>query len=354
MKKFKNFFIFFLALTFILSVLSSCQKEENRSETLFAEMPDPFDFPEPSGPEVLGSFRGCYNLTFSNLDSTILNLADKDELDRWFDEKFKERLFDPYADQITVLSFAERFEISREKLLEAVSETDYVNNFTVSPEDINIIYSGDKELINKTFADEYALANGDEIYSAEWVYMHTPDDYLNEGIPFQKAIDCLEKMKELPFTEEALTAMDNKIAYLKKAGNPIKEPESIKLFTVSEEDCKSFFSGYDYDKNGKEAEISAYSLVYKEKIYSPQWLYEHSISDYIGKGLPLDETAERLEKIGDFPFTYEARAELEEKAELVRKIYSFSFDVAPPAEPETVSVTEAPETDEPISTTHAP
>ena len=61
---------------------------------------------------------------------------------------------------------AERFEISKGKLLEAVSETDYVNSFTVSPEDIDIIYSGDKELINKTFADELVNGYADKIYSA--------------------------------------------------------------------------------------------------------------------------------------------------------------------------------------------
>lgn len=330
MKKFKYFFIYFLALTFILPVLASCQKED-KSETFSAEMPDPFDYSKPLAHETLGSFKSCYNFTFSCLDSAILNLADKDERDRWFDEKFNERLFVPYPDDITVLSFVRRFDIPKEKLLEAAENADFPEE-CISPEDIEIIYSEDTELINKTFADEYVLINGDKIYSAEWVYAQTPDDYLDEGIPFEKAINCLEKMKELPFTEEAQTALDSKIDYLKKAGNPVREPKNIKLFTLPEEDCKSFFSGYDYDENGKEAEISAYSLVYKEKIYSPQWLFEHSISDYIGKGLPLDETADHLEKIGDFPFTDEARTELEEKAKLVRKIYSFSYDEASAAE----------------------
>ncbi len=352
----KRALIFVLALILILPVISSCQKEENVTENLAVEMPEPFDFPEPSGPEALGMFRSRFNNTFLNLTSDILDLAEeRDELERWFDEKFKESLFDPYADEITVLSFAERFDISKEKLLEAISETDYTEGWIVSPSDVEIIYSGDKELINKTFVNEYALLHGENVYSAEWVYMHGPDDYLNEGIPFDKAINCLAKMEELPFTEEALKALDNKTAYLKKADNPVKETEDTKLFTVPEKECASFFSGYDFDSEGKESGISSYSLVYKEKVYSPQWLYENSVSDYIGKGLPLEETAERLEKMGDFPFTDEARAELEKKAELVRKIYSFSFDYPVSTEEyETVSVTEAPKTDESVSTTPAP
>lgn len=111
---------------------------------------------------------------------------------------------------------AERYEISKGKLLESVSETDYVNSFTVSPEDIDIIYSGDKELINKTFADELVNGYADEIYSAEWVYMHTPDNYLNDGIHFQKAINRLEKIGDFPFTAEAKAEPEEQAKLVRK------------------------------------------------------------------------------------------------------------------------------------------
>lgn len=206
----------FIAVIAILTVftLSACKNEapaNQRSEDLFADdMPKPFDFPEPSSTEALGDFKSCYNHVFSNLNSVILDLADKDEYIKWLDEKIKEGFSCPYAENITVLSFVQRFDISKEKLIEAVEKADSEPGWIVSPEDIEIIYSGDKELINKTFAGEYALAHGEKVYSAEWIYMHTIEGYLNEGLSLEEVAERLTKMEKLPFTEEARLALSDK------------------------------------------------------------------------------------------------------------------------------------------------
>ena len=214
----KKLFIMITAISVLAFTFSACKSEEpvNKEHIdLFAdEMPEPFDFPEPSGPEALGDFKRCYNFTFSNLDSTIMSLADKEEISEWLDEKIKEGFSEPYTDNINVLSFAERFDIPKEKLLEAVEGSEYEEGWIVSPEDIEIIYSGDNELINKTFVSEYALAHGEKVYSAEWIYMHTIEGYLNEGLSLDEVTERLTKMEELPFTEEAKSALSDKKAEL--------------------------------------------------------------------------------------------------------------------------------------------
>jgi len=352
--------ILMLILAFTLPLFSSCKSEEPIETPFEDEMPEPFDFPEPSGPEALGDFRSRYNDAFSNLDSAILNLADNEECNNWLNEKFIESLFDPYAEDVTVLSFAKRFDIPKEKLIEAVEGADYESGWTVSPEDIEIIYSGDKELINKTFANEYALVNGENVYSAEWIYMHNPEDYLNEGLSFDEVKERLTKMEELPFTEEALDALREKKAYLEAApeneSGTVRKKEMPEPFDEKESGdlVHDFYSGYTFSFGNIESTVNDYALFYKENIYTGEWLYEHSISDYIEEGLPLEDIAAKLSKMEDFPFTEEARNALKEKAELVRKISSYSLETAVPEELETVIVTEAPEIVENVPTTIAP
>ena len=61
--------------------------EQNTEELFSEEMPEPFDFPKPSDPECLGEFKSCYNFTFSNLDSTMMSLANIEEISEWIKEK---------------------------------------------------------------------------------------------------------------------------------------------------------------------------------------------------------------------------------------------------------------------------
>lgn len=228
----KKLFIAFTAISVLAFTFSACKSGEpsapfggEPAEDLFTdEMPEPFDFPEPSDPEALGEFKRRYNFVFSNLNSTIVDLVDREEFNGWLNEKFNENLSDPYAEDITVLSFAQRFDIPKEKLIEAVENGVFYSDWIVSPEDIEIIYSGDKELINKTFVSEYALAHGEKVYSAEWIYMHTIEGYLNEGLSLDEVTERLTKMEELPFTEEALTALREKKAYLEAAGGSNNAP----------------------------------------------------------------------------------------------------------------------------------
>lgn len=342
------------ALMTLIFTLSGCKTEASDvyvpPEKLFApeeKMPEPFKY--PGAHETIGAFRSRYNFAFSNLDSAILNLADKEERDRWFDEKFKEKLFVPYPDDITVLSFVRRFDIPKEKLIEAVESTDLSEEWIVSPADIEIIYSEDTELTNKTFVSEYALINGGEVYSAEWVYMHSPEDYRNEGLPFDKVYECLDKMEELRFTEEALAAIREKKDYLAAVEESTdmvmsRKPDMPIPFAENEEKPEAFYS---------DSPDNVYALSCGGRIYTPEWLYEHSVSDYIEEGIPLGIAAERLEKMKGFRFTEKAREALEAKAELVRKIDSFSFETPPREETETVAITEAPET-ESVSATPAP
>lgn len=346
--------IIIVAAMALIFTLSGCKTEASdvyvpteKSLAPEEKMPEPFKY--PGAHETIGAFRSRYNFTFSNLDSAILNLADKEERDRWFDEKFKESLFVPYPDDITVLSFVRRFDIPKEKLIEAVESTDLSEEWIVSPADIEIIYSEDTELINKTFASEYALVNGGEVYSAEWIYMHTPEDYRNEGLPFDRVYECLDKMEELRFTEEALAAIGEKKTYLAAVDESTdmvmcRKPDMPLPFAENEDKPEAFYS----DSSDNE-----YALFYGGSAYTPEWLYEHSVSDYIEEGILLENAAEHLEKMKVFSFTEKAREALETKAELVRKIDSFSFETPPREETETVAITEAPKT-ESVSTTPSP
>lgn len=209
--------LFFLFVSSVL-LLSSCtdSSENNVSALKENEMPNPFaqnilsESAQGGDEGFIENYVCQYVFKFENLDSAILNLVDRDECNKWLSDYITESRSDPFIPDPTVLSFVEKFNIPKEKLLDAVSSGTYLEGWTLTDSDIDIIYSGDDELIKKTFVNEYALLYKGKIYTPEWLYEHSATDYINEGLPLDDVTAYLKKMDDFPFTEEAREALSAK------------------------------------------------------------------------------------------------------------------------------------------------
>lgn len=124
------------------------------------------------------------------------------------------------------------FDISKDQLLSVIAE-DNDPSWTITREDVDVIYSGDMELINRTFINEYSVLHNNKIYTPEWLYEHTTAEYIEAGLSDDEVSYVMEKMKDLPFIAEAKKAIENKYR---------KFQASIKEVAVAPEDDADDYS----------------------------------------------------------------------------------------------------------------
>ena len=173
-------------------------------------MPEPFDLSYPSGGDWLRDYTEEYVLRFENLTSDILELVPRNDFTAWLNNHHEEKLAsEERIPPLTVLAFVMEFDISKEQLLSVTAE-DNDPSWTITREDVDVIYSGDMELINKTFINEYSVLHNNKIYTPEWFYEHTTAEYTEAGFSDDEVSYVMEKMKDLPFTAEAKKAIEDK------------------------------------------------------------------------------------------------------------------------------------------------
>lgn len=224
----------FLFLAIIcVSLLSSCLSSDIVVNT---EMPEPFDQAYNSGGDSLHDYYCEYVFKFGNINSTLIDLVGEKEAQAWLNEYFASQKAGTESSELTVLRFIEHFDISKEELIKAVSDSDYPDGWIINISDIEVIYSGNDDLIKQTFVNEYALLHNGIIYTPEWLYTHSLDDYAKEGLSIESVNACMEKMSELPFTHEAQNAIADKSAgYKRYYTNRVIEEQTLPVATTSPE-----------------------------------------------------------------------------------------------------------------------
>lgn len=220
----KKLLIAILIPAFSLTLLTSCRENRDFSEnetTGNAETENRTSVPENTGTEnepqntpgemsapaeeyVPENFTSPYVFRFQNLSSVIVDLADRDEVNAWLNEYETKKRSDRFTPVPTVLSFVEKFNIPKEKLAEAISDVNSPDDWIITLSDIDIIYSGDDQLIKQTFVNEYALLYNGKIYTPDWFYEHSESDCINEGLPAEEVRAYLTKTEALPFYNKAI------------------------------------------------------------------------------------------------------------------------------------------------------
>ena len=80
---------------------------------------------------------------------------------------------------------------------------------------------------------------------------------------------------------------------------------------IAREEFDTVFSG---DKSAVTKEFASdYSIVINDKVYCPNWIYTHSVSDYYEAGISAEEIDSKVTLYSVFGFTDEAREAFEDK-----------------------------------------
>ncbi|MCM1299009.1 MAG: hypothetical protein NC203_12030 [Firmicutes bacterium] len=219
-------------------------------------MPEPFDFSNPSSGDRFRNYTEEYELRFENLTFEILNLVPKDDYTAWINEYTeKERTSEERIPPLTILDFVTEFDISKDQLLSVIAE-DNDPSWTITREDVDVIYSGNMELVSKTFINEYAVLHNNKIYTPKWLYEHTAAEYIEAGLSDDEVSYAMEKMKDLPFIADAKKAIENKYGKFQAA---IKE-----MAVTSEEDI----GDYSQTIPPQEKNLDSYTFNANPKVFS--------------------------------------------------------------------------------------
>lgn len=169
-------------------------------------MPKPFEFAASELPE----YTEEYVFRFENLTSEILDLVSRDKYTAWINSHNEKKIASKERiTPLTILDFVNEFDISEEQLLSVIAE-DNDPAWTIIREDVDVIYSGNPELINRTFMNKYSILHDDKIYTPQWMYEHTAAEYTEAGLSNYEVTSIMVKMKKLPFKDEAVKAMEDK------------------------------------------------------------------------------------------------------------------------------------------------
>lgn len=192
---------------------TAAEQSTSDTEDPLSEMPEPFE----------GGFDGAaaemYLMPVPNkineIPPELMTWRDDKEVNDWLSdaEAVMTLVRDKNAPPISlsayanVYSFIHSFDITRE---EGEAILTAYHNYT--EEELDAIFSSDLKLICKTFANEYVIAVGEKLYSPQWVYRHSAEDYKAEGISPETLTGKASLYAEFPFSDEARAAFEAKLS----------------------------------------------------------------------------------------------------------------------------------------------
>ncbi len=212
-----------LVLSGVIAFTGCSAADNDMSQISDTSMPEPFG--NVSGDEN-NDFYLPFVPKFNNIGDFVYDLAgDDDAFQLWVEDTNKNETPYRLEDNINLYSFMVHFDISGEDVCAALreynemqekwqDERDIPINPTVyfSDDELEAIESEDKEAIVNSFASDYSIVVGDNVYSPNWIYYHTADDYADCGITPEILREYTDKYSGINFVPDAAAAFESKLS----------------------------------------------------------------------------------------------------------------------------------------------
>lgn len=156
------------------------------------------------------------NRVLDNIPVSLMKLRDDDEVTKWINshQDFFENAPDSIEDYANVYSFITSFNITKEEAGEALKyelESDDPQ-IRITEEEFDTLFCGDLEKITKTFASEYSIVLGKNIYSPHWIYSHSVSDYEAAGLTPEMIEEKTEKYSDLIISDTEKEKFSEKLS----------------------------------------------------------------------------------------------------------------------------------------------
>lgn len=206
----------------ITEVRASVSAESEPSEGYidYTDMPEPFHPNAAEGGECIL----YYSLTDHILAGFPLGLMhaagyeDFSEFERWVDEMNEKSsgISTSISESTNVFTFIRDHEFDEDKLRELLlSLFEHYNTHlggSYTAEDAEALISSDEKAVTEKFVNPCAVYHNGKIYTPQWLYEKDIVQYEIEEIPPVLIIEKYDKIMELPFEENAITAFEKKLS----------------------------------------------------------------------------------------------------------------------------------------------
>lgn len=222
---------FILCLTALTIASTGCAKQaidgsdidrEKMSQKTDLSMPDAFD--QDCGDINNSFFLPCIN-RFDSVTTDLCDLVDDEALQQWIDIMNSNEMPCDIEDYINIYSFMAFFDIPAEEVCRILEKSndfylDLINDNAGSglwtavftDDELEALGTGDKAIITAQFASDLSIVIDDKIYSPNWVYYHTAEDYAACGITAEMLEETAPGYAAINFTAEAREALENKLS----------------------------------------------------------------------------------------------------------------------------------------------
>ena len=167
-----------------------------------------------------------------------------------------------------------------------LAEDDYFrrDELLYSDADIEVLFSGDRERIAAYFASDLAIVVGENVFSPQWLYYHTIDDYATAGIT-PEAVQNILPLYEETFTGEAAAMYANSWDVFKRklTNYTYRETYSFRLAEITsgfdtELFEKSFYG--KWEKDGGSSDDNGILLTYCDDMFTfENWIFPRGIAE---------------------------------------------------------------------------
>ena len=189
----------------------------NSASIIDDTMPVPFNESENGGGDLYGTYHAVCSVRLSSIPKNFSNLVNQEDFSVWLEKHNESINAEKISERANLFSFIADFDISYETALSTLSELNEIykqynmteNIFT--QEEMEAIASRNEAYCAENLCSEYAISVGDKIYSPEYIYTHTADNYAALDISADELLSKSKLYDLIPFTEEAHIALSNKI-----------------------------------------------------------------------------------------------------------------------------------------------
>ena len=173
------------------------------------EMPIPF---VNGGGDSNAEFYSTVNLKLGYIDMSFVDLVGVDEFEIWLNSTSSSSSELTSVDEAANLySFIKHFNISSDFVRENLVNMRNGSADDFSDEEIDLITSDNDEAVAEHFVSEMAILKESNIYSLHWIYNHSIEDYIANGITAEEIKEKLPLFEQFSLTDEAKQAIELKI-----------------------------------------------------------------------------------------------------------------------------------------------
>ncbi|MCD7805559.1 MAG: hypothetical protein LUH03_10555 [Oscillospiraceae bacterium] len=151
-----------------------------------------------------------YKINFTSM--SFVTYVGKEAFEEWIYEHTSTTFnYTSVAEMANLYSLIVYFDISDDTVREMLVNLRNGSEDDLSDEEIDLLLSRDNEAIAAYFAADTTIVKGENIYSLYWIYCHSIDDYIAEGITQEDIAEILPKFDEVGMSNAARQAITAKL-----------------------------------------------------------------------------------------------------------------------------------------------